>query len=102
MVARNLAFDVERAYARTERIWLVDELPEQIVGDGAAALASRTHPDLSRSSNFRTQVVHQDHLAATGHDEALDHVLELANIARPCVLAEHGDGFRRDLADDVV
>src|SRR5262245_37184869 len=100
VVARDLAVHVERVDGGPERLALFDQLLEEIVGDGAAALAARPRPNLSRRANLGRQIVELNDLVAAGDDQALDDVLELAHVARPRVLAERDDRLGRDVADD--
>ena len=59
-------------------------------------LAARTGAPLFADRQVRTDVVCLDHRARIEHDQPLDQVLQLADIARPAVLLEESHGFRAD------
>ena len=55
-----------------------------------------------RDMELERQVVVGDPLAVAGRDDALDQVLELADVARPPVVAEHAQGRFGDAFDVLV
>src|SRR5581483_102285 len=87
---------VERVDGGPERFAFVDELLEQIVGDGAAALAARTAAQVRRRPELERQIVRLNHFTPAGDDDALDDVFQLADVARPRVLTENGERLGRD------
>src|SRR4029453_2515401 len=99
----NLARHVERVDGGPERFAVVPQPLVQVVDDGLATLALRLeaktaalHPD------FRRQVLGADLLVPAGDDQALDDVLELADVAGPGVVAERLEGVSVDPLHEVT
>ena len=59
-------------------------------------------PSRARRADLRAEIVDLDRLVPAGDDQALDHVLELAHVAGPRVVAQGADGLRRDVLGDVA
>ena len=54
-----------------------------------------------RLSDVRRKILEPHHVPPAGHDQPLDHVLELAHVPGPGAIGERGHGVRRDGARDV-
>jgi hypothetical protein len=88
VAARDLALHVERVDRGPERFAILDQLLVEIVGDRAAALALRPHADALMHADLHREILGTDHLRAAGDDQALDDVFQLADVARPRVVAQ--------------
>ena len=95
----NLARHVHRVDRGPERFPMLGETEIEVVGDGAAALATRAEGDVVLGADLRGQVLQLDGVVLHGHHHALDQVLELADITRPRVRHQRLHGVGRDASD---
>src|SRR5262249_36299254 len=96
---RNLALHEERIDSRPERLTLLEHALVQIVGHGASTFTLGAQGDRVLRADFRRQVLGVDQAALNRHDETLDYVLELSDVARPGILDHRLHGRRRYARD---
>ena len=96
---RDLAIHEERIHSRPERLVLLDHPLVEVIRDRTTTLALGPEEDRIVRANLGRQMLELDRRAGDGHDQTLDHVLELANIARPGVLGQRLHRLRRDAVD---
>src|SRR5262245_18759731 len=96
IAARDLALHVERIDNGPERLPLLHQLLVEVICDRAATLLLRSEADGLVRPDLHRQVLRRHGLAAAGDDQALDDVLEFADVARPRVLAQQLVRVRRD------